>query len=564
MKRHFEFVIIVGLSYYVLCSIITAIYLSNVGDLALPWAWEAFAGLFFASVLFGFAVSKAGPTIRYGFIALASYILIRDIVAPFPSITIDSGSKKITYQSIDLILDVGAAFAALVLALALARFSSLRKLAAIFFAVFVAVDVATNIVGLVKTGGVTDSTVAEQPATDKPNVYHLVFDGFPGSFFLETAEQLNVLDEFDGFILFDKAKANHYPTYASMASMMLSEYFSDTNETFSDWIFSWKKPDAKVGLLNKMTDGGYALHQYTDIPVNAAATPSQTRLTSEVMSRVNLIQAIYAARLSPVAFRQTALDTVSEYLSQMRYGARASSPLDYRAWDSPRLFSTMVAGESGRPNTGQYVFYHGFNPHGPHPVQLDCTPTETQSSFNALGCSINSMLELIRELKVLGRYDDALIVIHSDHGNNRNEPNPGGEYFDIEFSKAFNQYFWYPESPVGGEINHYRMVAPLLLVKLPGSKQPFRIDHRELAEIADIGPTIYAAAGLPVETKRGAPLFSEKHASKREISMFLEVLAWRGNRMEDGRPKPAHEWEMPYLIYRPGDRWELRPAVPLQ
>jgi hypothetical protein len=566
MNRWFELVIIIGLSYYLFCSIITVVYLTNIGNLALPWAPAAFGALFCASALLGLAVYKTPAAIRYGFIAVGSYVLIRDIITPFPSVTIDDGSRRVTFANFELIKGLSAGLVALILTWTLARFVTFRKFVAIFFAVFLAVDVATHVVGLSSTDHARDESAAKGLTADASNVYHLVFDGFSGPLFAQTADQLNVLEEFQGFTLFNKAKANHYPTYASMASIMLSEYYSDADEPYYDWLTSWKDPDAEDSLFKRMIDNGYALHQYTDIPANSAATPSQTKLTGNVTSRVNLILAIYAARLSPVVLRQKAMDTVSEYLSFIQHGVQASSFLDYRAWDSPLVFSTMVADENARPNKGQYVFYHGFNPHGPFPLQLDCTPAKAQSNFNAMGCSINSMLEMIRELKESGKYDDALIIIHSDHGNESNAPNVGGEYFDQEFSKAFNQYFWYPESRTGGEIKNLRLTAPLLLVKLPKSKEPFRIDERELAELADIGPTIFAATGLAIATKRGAALNSEEHDLKQEISVFPEVLSWRGNRLEDGlrKRKPDSEWRLPHLIYRPGDTWELRPAVPWQ
>jgi hypothetical protein len=566
MNKRYELVILTGLTYYVICSIITVVYLLNAGDLALPWAPAAFAALLFAAILLGFAIDKSHATIRYIFIALGSYVLIRDILTPFPSISIDNETRKVVYEGAKLIaeilLDAEAGLIALLFTWTVIRFPKFRKFVAVFFVVFLAVDVAKNVVGLVSADDLNDGVVADRPVINAPNVYHMIFDGFSGPFFIETAERLKVIEEFEGFVLFDKVKANHYPTYASMASIMLSEYYSDASVPFNEWIAAWKKKETKVGLLKNMSDHGYALHQYTDIPANASEILSKTKLTGDSVSRINIILAIYAARLSPVTLRQWAMDTVSEYLSWIRYGVKVTTFLDFRAWDSPRVFSTMVSDENKRPNTGQYVFYHGFNPHGPYNILLDCSPTKTESNFNALGCSVNSMVELIRELKSSGKYDDALIVIHSDHGNERNSPTIDGEYFDLEFSRALNRYFWYPESPIGGEIKYLRLTAPLLLVKLPGAKHSLHIDHRELAELVDIGPTIYDATDLQVATKRGTSLFTNAHSSKKEISVFREVLSWRGNRLADGRPKPVREWKMPQLIYRPGNIWELRPAVP--
>ena len=140
--------------------------------------------------------------------------------------------------------------------------------------------------------------------------------------------------------------------------------------------------------------------------------------------------------------------------------------------------------------------------------------------------------------------------------------------FPASRKSRFNRgmYFWYPEAPTGGEIKNFRLTAPLLLVKLPGSSQPFRIDHRELAELADIGATIFATTGLQIDTNRGIALFSKEHYLKQELSVFPEVLSWRGNRREDDLKKimPDSEWSLPHLIYRPGDTWELRPALPWQ
>lgn len=85
-------------------------------------------------------------------------------------------------------------------------------------------------------------------------------------------------------------------------------------------------------------------------------------------------------------------------------------------------FGQMLLDEAQRPARGQYVFLHLITPHFPYLYDADCNrlaeeaPVEAQSYLAQAHCALRLIETLTHVLARLGRLDDALIVVHGDHG----------------------------------------------------------------------------------------------------------------------------------------------------
>ena len=67
---------------------------------------------------------------------------------------------------------------------------------------------------------------------------------------------------------------------------------------------------------------------------------------------------------------------------------------------------------------GKFYFYHMFGTHGPTNLSEDMRPVESGSVSmeEQTQASMNIVLEYLKQLKEIGRYEDATIIITADHG----------------------------------------------------------------------------------------------------------------------------------------------------
>jgi arylsulfatase A-like enzyme len=116
--------------------------------------------------------------------------------------------------------------------------------------------------------------------------------------------------------------------------------------------------------------------------------------------------------------------------------------------------------------------------------------------------------EFIEALKRRGRYENALIVVTSDHGELLGEHDQVGH---------------------GGRMMYEGLLHVPLIVKLPGPDQP-RGEVTEHVQIVDIVPTVVEAIGAEVPAAvAGQPLQRVTHASLAEEHINPEFVAVYGN-----------------------------------
>ncbi len=155
--------------------------------------------------------------------------------------------------------------------------------------------------------------------------------------------------------------------------------------------------------------------------------------------------------------------------------------------------------------------------------------------------------ELVERLRALGVYDDSLIVVTADHGEEFHEH--GG--------------WWH------GKTLYEEQIAVPLLVKWPqGAPERGSVGDGRVARLLDVAPTLVARAGAPVpEAMQGADLvsatdepviFAEEDHEGNVLSA-VRSGAWKLILANDGNPRGLATTELYALDRDPGEARNLAP-----
>jgi arylsulfatase A-like enzyme/lipoprotein NlpI len=155
--------------------------------------------------------------------------------------------------------------------------------------------------------------------------------------------------------------------------------------------------------------------------------------------------------------------------------------------------------EDGRPF---FLFFHLYEPHLPHrpPEPFRTRYGDTYEGEIAAADAVVG--ELLDELRRLGRYDEALVLLLSDHGEGLEDHGEEG-----------HGIFLYREA----------LQVPLI-VKLPGNLRAGAAVTAP-AQLVDVAPTVLAALGRPVpEEVRGISLLSLIDGGAPERFVYSETM----------------------------------------
>jgi len=334
----------------------------------------------------------------------------------------------------------------------------------------------------------TPSEVASEDAAmaaadeSLPNVYHLVLDGFQTDTCAlyattETEEALG------GFTFYPNNEAVYHLTSTSMASMFASKrYVYDR----AKWKYLEESLNGESSLFQRLHQAGYVTTAYIPALQETRIAVADYLVRQEDHARERLV-ALNAAAFSklwifsqvPAGLRgwlaaggvDLGLDRADlERMEEGRflpYSGPAISTVSFRKW---------MQEESGRPAKGRYSFVHLLMPHPPYVLRGDCSYERSVTKTGMpeqVQCSIRLIVEFVEMLRRLDRFDDSLIVINGDHGDNYRMKN--GVLVE----------------------SRSRSLRALLLVKPIGRTKRDGFQVSETASsILDISPTILDCLGL--------------------------------------------------------------------
>jgi hypothetical protein len=314
---------------------------------------------------------------------------------------------------------------------------------------------------------------------DRPNVYHLLLDAFADDLF-EAALPRGSAGAFDGFVRFPATESAATATALSLPSILTSR--PPRSDVKAAMKTSLHDADS---LLSRVAAAGYQRVGFLPRSVYAESGPPfehvifhdenvAVRDAQEMQARV--FRRLWFFSVAPVVItqplaRQGVLGVDAEFLRSVK-AQRASTST--QPVESRLSFERAIEMEARLPARGRYTLIHVLLPHNPYLVAGDCsfgsdahrTDLRQQSE-----CALRLAARFVETLRRLGRFEEATIVIHGDHGSvvehaDGTPPDRSAEY------------------------------RTLLLFKASGASGPLRrsADH---ARLLDLTPTLLAALRLP-------------------------------------------------------------------
>ena len=284
---------------------------------------------------------------------------------------------------------------------------------------------------------------ASRLEAQKGNVYHIILDGFQSEAFhyLLRAERGRPLEDFVFYRDFQSGQP--YTEYA-LSSLFFGRWYT-WNQTY--WKDGWCKSLEQQGI----TLWGYVFkgevrpecfHYYRttdDIPMaHQPLDAEKARREEEEAERARVADAnggsFSVSKLVDIAFQRAIPPTVTRMLSGggtsgfddigFSLSGELGKPVVTRfhfGYLTLQNWKQMLREEAERPAHGQYVFQHQVIPHTPYVFDregnLQLPPKKGLGAYMDMAdFSISLVADFVAELKKQGKYDDALIIVHGDHG----------------------------------------------------------------------------------------------------------------------------------------------------
>lgn len=378
------------------------------------------------------------------------------------------------------------------------------------------------------------------PPGTGPNVYHLVFDTYHGPLFLPSVSRMGVTRAFDGFLLYPETRANYLHTNYSFPSFMTGTFYRE-GESLAEWRTTFRSE----GLLATAYRAGHEISTYTRSPATGHRLASHaTKPDVRARSQRFLLADLWLMRALP-NFLQRELYGDGRGLLTRTFLRPEEAGVGRDVMGSLELMDRLIADEAARPSRGQYVFVHLMIPHAPFVLDQDCAYAPLlgkRTPWPQTLCATRLMVRFLDRLRELGRYDDAVIVIQSDHG--QLDRGPSTALSEASFRVVSDNVADLPPPRLVGR------TRALLMLKPPGSGGHPLMVMRRHAQLADLPATLYQLLGLDGATESGTSLLAADFPTDRRIPIFVERSHWRSKR-------EPHRWGV-NLFEADMDRFEIR------
>ena len=412
----------------------------------------------------------------------------------------------------------------------------------------------------------TEGEIVEQPpvaSSNRPNVYHLTFDAYSSLFFLEALDRLSARDQFDGFAFFPDNRVNYFFTSLSSASYMTGTFFQ------GEGLEAWLSTIRDSGLIKDFADQGYVNWTYVQNSswvhekAGNVTTNQQMGETFNRFLKTLSFSDLWLLRVAP-NFLQADAYWESKGLASRAYSrwTGESSPAsseDARTFTSLLVMQRLIEDERRRPATGQYVYGHLYMPHGPSVLDENCEYVPAGTDYEAqTTCATRMIVEFVDELKRLGRYDDSIIVLHSDHGSwpiglTPDETGQLGEGWPALVDNRRSM------SPPWID-NQTR--ALLAVKRAEAAQAPLEVSGR-MTQLLDLRPTLWDVAfGKSPSEALGLSVFSDSFPIERDIHMYLGYKQLTREGAEVFVGDRGHSGSMHHLSIDAQHRWTRHPDLP--
>ncbi len=355
-----------------------------------------------------------------------------------------------------------------------------------------------------------------QSQVNRGNIYHLLFDGYSSDVFDAAIQSLPQQESFRGFTFFKNARANYLRTEESVPSF-LTGGFADLGRV-GQWVTSFRER----GMFSDALRSGFDLYQYTIDPrwLHPSARYQMqlwdVRKEYKRSAQMWLFYDLCLVRAVPVFLRQTVFDQGKGLLSKKFSQSDTLAGLAGDIFLSYDLFQAFLQDEARRGPSGNYVYVHVLLPHSPFIFDRDCRFVKSETDYTEQStCAVKLMQEFIQMLKKSGKFDDAMIIIQSDHGEYFLRPSLHATITQEQDNAVLNA------SLLGMDAARIDARSRALLLIKPSNSLdvPLVVSDRE-AQLLDLAPTLAQALGTTVQGYQGAALLLPQFPVDREIHIF--------------------------------------------
>ena len=299
----------------------------------------------------------------------------------------------------------------------------------------------------------TDSIAISESQANTPdfNIYHLVFDSYYGPW-LEwaLAELKKPPRDLAGFTHYRRCVSNYWLTEASYPSFMSGTMYTE-GEDYQKW---WKGTN-QDSMIEDLHARGFT-SSFCGLQLKNGIKAVQKRYIEDPggtgKASWPLVLDYWFLRISPVYFRHNVMEKGVGPMTRIVKSVLGQPQGMIITLVSYRQFEKFISDEKHRTPGGNYIHGYFVPPHPPFQLDRDGNYNETSSYQEQTLLATNMILEFIRTLKQLGRFDKSMIIIHADHG-------------DVTSSivDAYKHTTHYPDDPLRDCLNIQKKSSEMLL-----------------------------------------------------------------------------------------------------
>ncbi|MEE2790943.1 MAG: sulfatase-like hydrolase/transferase [Acidobacteriota bacterium] len=390
----------------------------------------------------------------------------------------------------------------------------------------------------------TSTRNAASLANGPGNVYHILLDNYLAESYAALADEEGQ-DRLAGFVFFSRFNAQ-FPRTSSSELGMLHGRSPEPGMSIDDW----STTALREGFWHNLAEAGAGVWVY---PIRRELCPDYAKVcvaSSDIERQTQLRLArettidLWALRLIPPSLGRLvgarlsssredrhslgfSLTTALRRLTGKPVHPVASLPTvsaNPEQYFNLKQFDQLLLDEASRPARGQYIYYHGLIPHPYFLLDEQCQENRNNDYSPArywgfAKCANLMVRRLVERLEQLGRLDDALIVVHADHGDLDflASYREADEAFALDpvarrYQKADPTYHDSAmlEHLQSGDSAEWRSIAievfssALLLVKFPYATA--YLEDRRPVQMLDIAPTVLAHFGVSTEAYDGVEI----------------------------------------------------------
>ena len=343
-------------------------------------------------------------------------------------------------------------------------------------------------------------------------------------------------DVFRDFLYYDNMSGSYALTFPSLCALLTGQMY-DGSQRAEDYLYEAWHSDTADYFYDTLHENGYSVGLFLE--ANYAAYTAENMLgkadnvvqAGRLIPSLSLLRSVIRTslyRYSPEMLKNAMYVSTGGILDMSKYQGVGKLSINYDFYYRLRREGLSTGAEGGR-----FVWYHTQGAHFPFWVNYDGTarlsPAEetAESRLNQLHGYLVAVAEYLEQMKQLGIYDDATIIVSADHG-------------------------------------YYQKLQTLFLIKTPG--QSFEIMQRSSAPVAqeDVLATIldvlgedYSLLGRSVfdvaedETRVRRTLMWGYHSDYPEVPWVGNVGQW------DNEANGSERYNVLAIFEYEGDRDDI-------